>query len=311
MTMAYRIKRKESVRKAVRRLGCERIRHAIDGLRGNDLPEAIHGARKDIKKIRAVLRLVRAQIPKSEFRQHIRILRKAAARLSAPRDADVKAEALRKLAWHFKRELAPRTLRLFQPQLRARSEATLKEFRRRQGVAAVVKLLDRDYRLLRRLEVKGSGWNSLAPGVKDCHREGRRAYLLARAEPSPEKFHDWRKCAKDLWYYMRLLRRAAPEEMEAITTELETLGQHLGDDHDLAVLAAELEELCPGHKWHREFEALNRVIKIRQGELRAAALSLGARFYSEKPSAFCARIAGYWKIWRKSKNPAVREGKAA
>lgn len=109
--MAYRFKRKESVAKAVRRLGRERIEHTLDGLKDLDRAEAIHGARKEIKKVRAVLRLVRTRIAKKEFRGQAKRLRDAAALLAAPRDAYIKAQTLRDLTRHFKGQPAPGALR--------------------------------------------------------------------------------------------------------------------------------------------------------------------------------------------------------
>lgn len=92
-----------------------------------------------------------------------------------------------------------------------------------------------------------------------------------------------------------------PEQLDAIASELGTLGDNLGDDHDLAVLRQDLEQWSPGDRHSRELETLNGLIEERQRELRAAALALGARFYAEKPSMFCSRLAGYWQTWRREK----------
>ena len=51
----------------------------------------------------------------------------------------------------------------------------------------------------------------------------------------------------------------------------------------------------------RELETLNALIEQRQDDLRAAALALGARFFSGKPAAFRDGLAGYWKTWRHEK----------
>lgn len=48
-----------------------------------------------------------------------------------------------------------------------------------------------------------------------------------------------------------------------------------------------------------ELEVFCGLIEQRQRELRRVAMALGARFYAEKPSAFCQRLANYWKIWRR------------
>src|SRR5436190_5187254 len=100
--MAFCFKRRESVVKAVRRLGRERIEHALECLKECDHTEAIHCARQDIKKVRAVLRLVRTAIPKKAYCCVRDPLRDAANQLAAPRDAYVKTQTLRNLAQHFK-----------------------------------------------------------------------------------------------------------------------------------------------------------------------------------------------------------------
>jgi CHAD domain-containing protein len=130
-------------------------------------------------------------------------------------------------------------------------------------------------------------------------------------DPAPENFHEWRKGAKDLWYQVTLLRPLWPEQMDATARELEALGEHLGDDHDLAMLRQAVEEKCVGDGHRRELEILNGLIDERQHELRAGALALGARFYTEKPRAFCDRLAGYWRIWRREKKRVMEAAETA
>lgn len=154
--------------------------------------------------------------------------------------------------------------------------------------------------------MSGAGWKALGRGVKTAYRQGRRAYQTVLEDPSPENFHEWRKRAKDLWYHVRLLQPVWPEQMDAMAGELDTLGECLGDDHDLAVLRQDLQVRSIGDGYAREMETLNALIEERQRELRTAALTMGARFYAEKPSIFCNRLAGYWKIWRRQKSPLTQ-----
>src|SRR5436309_5627109 len=93
--MAFCFKRKESVCKEVRRLGRERIEKSLECLKECTDAEAIHGVRKDMKKLRALLKLVKSELPKKAYRRQVKLLRKAAQHLSATRDAYVKATALK------------------------------------------------------------------------------------------------------------------------------------------------------------------------------------------------------------------------
>jgi hypothetical protein len=57
--MPFRFKKRESVAKAVRRLCCERLDDALETLEKGAKFEAVHGVRKEIKKLRAVLNIRR------------------------------------------------------------------------------------------------------------------------------------------------------------------------------------------------------------------------------------------------------------
>src|SRR6185436_13941367 len=116
--MPFCFKKKESVAKAVRRLGCERVESALKCLKDCEHAEAIHGARKDIKRVRAVLRLVRTEISKKEYGRVIGLLREAANHLAPTRDAYVRVRTLKNLRRHFKGQLAPGALRHVRAELR-------------------------------------------------------------------------------------------------------------------------------------------------------------------------------------------------
>src|SRR5262245_42922533 len=116
--MAFCFKRKESVTKGIARLACERIENALDCVKDFEKPDAIHGARKEIKKAKAVLRLARASISKKEYRRAAKRLRKASRFLAPMRDAEVKATTLRQVTRRFKGQLAPGPFRAARVELR-------------------------------------------------------------------------------------------------------------------------------------------------------------------------------------------------
>jgi CHAD domain-containing protein len=303
--MAFCFKKKESISKAIRRLSRERLEHALECLKDCEHAKAIHCARKDIKKVRAVLRLVRTGIAKKKFYRLTKLLREAATRLAAPRDAYIKAKTLRDLARHFKGQLTPGAVRHVRAELRTHLDEEMKRFGKEKTSRAVERILLRVAKELERLDASGKGWKALSPGVKRTYTQGQRAYQTVLKDSSPENFHEWRKRAKDLWYQVTLLHPVWPEQMDATASELETLGEYLGDDHDLVVLQQAVEEHCADSN-ARELEILNGMIEQRHREFCTAALALGARFYAEKSSMFCKRMAVYWRTWRREKKAIAR-----
>ena len=84
--------------KGVRRIGHEQIGAALGRLRKRSRPSDIHYVRKEIKKLRALLRLVRENINSDDYHKGAKALRKAADRLAGTRDARVMWRAFEKLA---------------------------------------------------------------------------------------------------------------------------------------------------------------------------------------------------------------------
>src|SRR5262245_51193391 len=208
--MAFCFKKKESVAKAIQRLARERIEHALECLKECDRAEAIHCARKDIKKVRAVLRLVRTGIAKKTFCRITVLLKEAADQLAAPRDAYVKARTLRDLPRRFKDQLAPGALQHIRAELRQACHEEMQRFANSKAAPSVERILSRVAKKLDCVGVRGKGWKALCLGVKTAYSDGQHTYQTARNEPSPGNFHEWRKRAKDLWYQVTLLRRVWP-----------------------------------------------------------------------------------------------------
>jgi CHAD domain-containing protein len=303
--MAFCFKRRESVAKAIRRLGRERTQEALNCVKDCRQAEAIHCVRKDIKKTRAVLKLVRADLPTKAYRRQTKLLREAAHHLAPTRDAYVITKALKDLTAHFKGQLAPGALRHIRMPLQNALQEETKRFAKQKTARSVKRLLRRTAKEFDHLAVDRKGWKAIGAGVNASYREGRRAYQAALEDSKPENLHEWRTRAKELWYQVGLLRRIWPEQMDATAEELEALGEFLGDDHDLFMLQQAIGERRAGDSHVRELEILRGLIDERQRELRAEAMALGARFYTEKPSAFCNRLAGYWRIWRRKKKSSA------
>src|SRR6266566_5126882 len=106
--MSAQFKRKESATCAVRRIHRQIAEDALKCLKQRRQLNAIHGARKDIKKSRALLRLVRSEMDNDDYRNTVRSLRDAAKWMAGARDAHVRLQAFEKIAGHFKSALRPR-----------------------------------------------------------------------------------------------------------------------------------------------------------------------------------------------------------
>ena len=110
--MAYRLQPGESVREGLRRIAREELSSAAAGLRqatARTRDDAIHEARKSVKKVRAILRLMRGELGDTYAIENRR-LRDVARRLSVYRDGTVMIETLDQLGEHHKDDRSTRCL---------------------------------------------------------------------------------------------------------------------------------------------------------------------------------------------------------
>jgi CHAD domain-containing protein len=292
--MAFHLKRKETVEAAVQRIAGERIACALEALEARDRTTGIHEVRKEIKKLRALLRLVRPGLGRKVYGRETQTLRQAANLLAGVRDAHVTLKAFSDLNAHFRAQLHGQSFTEAKRILERRCRAAAAQYEQQAAARSVAKALRDTRRGLRKVRLRANGWGSICPGVNWSYRRGRSGEACAVEATSAENLHAWRKRVKDLWYQTLLLRQVRPRQMCALAKELKELSDLLGDDHDLGLLKTVLAE---SHVDGREGEALGKLIAQRQEELRAAALVRGARFYAEKPAEFCTRLGRYWKVW--------------
>src|SRR5579862_9144980 len=120
--MPYRLDSRESVEQGLRRCARDQLDSAIadltEGVR-EDPVEAVHSARKALKKERSLLRLFRGALEPAERQRENDALRHAARLLSAARDAEVTIQALDELSDRFAGQVPQRTFTTIRKQLTA------------------------------------------------------------------------------------------------------------------------------------------------------------------------------------------------
>ena len=179
--MAFDLRQDESVRHGLRRLVRRELRSAVDHLRHPrpSREEAIHQARRSVKKGRAVLTIFeedgREGLGKSRKR-----LRDVGRSLAQLRDADVKLETFDRLRRHAPLHLPGRTLSLIRRQLASDRQTLARTF-------DLKRTLEDAADELMAIRRKAAGWRSehkqlksVLAGVNAARRRGRLAMRRAQ-----------------------------------------------------------------------------------------------------------------------------------
>jgi CHAD domain-containing protein len=301
--VAYRFERDESVARAVPRIARAQGKNALEALSKRQAAhDQVHEARTAVKKLRGLLRLVKATLG-DRFDRENRRLRDLGDSLTQLRDAEVLLKTFDQLFEHFDEQLGP-PLRRMHMRLATRLRGVQARMdlpeRLQEAAAAFRKVRKRAKKWIPRTGGKpAGGWKALASGLQDTYRWGRRAMAAAYASGAAEDFHEWRKAVKYHGYHMRLLADLWPEELNGRLDVLEHLGELLGQDHDLTIFAETLQKEPDCFDNPRDNDVMLGLIAQRQQALRAMARPLGRRLFAEPPGRFCRRLHAYWRIWRK------------
>lgn len=300
---AYRLLPREPVAPGIRRVLTAQVDDALGQLRGeagSEPAEAIHQARKDIKKIRSALRLVRRGLGDDVWQRENDHYRAVAQGMSGHRDAEILVQALDGLAERYGTS-AESHLDALRDQLADRNQAAHDDGSIERAMTESAAGLAAGRSRLEGLKLEGDGWELIGPGLHRTYRRGRKRLRAVTEEASVANLHDLRKRVKDLWYQMRLIRDADRHMLGSLADHAHDLSDHLGDDHDLALLRETAQARTaafsePAHRRHLLAE-----IDQRRGELQFAAMSLAERIYEEKPKRFTRRLEKRWESWRDRK----------
>lgn len=290
--MAFRFRLAETFEEGCQRIAREQIERAQAQLKGPDDPViAVHETRKSLKRLRALLRLIRPALGVSAFHHENAQLREIARILSSARDRHVLLETVAKLeaAAGFPKKCLGQAVREALTATNGEQSPIFEGAALRQAQARLTEAKRR----LARLRLSGHGFEVVGPGLEASYRRARRAFRSAYVELTDETFHEWRKGAQQHWRHMLLLTRAWPASLAARASEARSLSQILGDDHDLAMLIAFVRSDA-GARLGEDAATIENLARRRQQELREIAHPKGLRLFAESPNALHHSIAAAW-----------------
>jgi CHAD domain-containing protein len=261
----------------------------------------VHAARKKMKRLRGILRLVRDDIGYRAYREENVMLRNTARTLSGVRDAWVLVDTLRSLRNQYADLLDEATFATPEAWLMSRHLERHQRVTGQVVTDAIVNLGTARARFAA-FPIESlvrNDFSALGAGIKRVYQRGHRGFDKARDTRNVHDLHEWRKRVKYLRYQMEALAPMYPTLIGSTAKSLDDLGELLGDDHDLAVLADTILEHPESCRDDRERWMLIALIHERRSNLQARAMGIGSALYVEAPEAFVDRIGAYWAAGRR------------
>ena len=176
-----------------------------------DRVEAVHDARKSIKRIRTVLRLARSQIGERRYRNENDALRSVSEHLASLRDATAMPTVLEGLLDRRRDDVDADEIARLRSRVAARGEAAQGDAAETSVAAALT--------ALRAVRARVDDWpltreeaplKPILDGFQRAYTRAQKGYRRAHDHPTTEALHESRKRVKDVRYGAELLRDADP-----------------------------------------------------------------------------------------------------
>jgi CHAD domain-containing protein len=290
----------EPLPEALRRIALGQLEIAIELLGGESGggredgrvfdKEAIHDTRKALKRLRALVRLLRAELGENQYKREHAILRDAARRLAGARDAEVMVGTLDALLERHPRKLARR-----RPLIELRKQLVAERAAAERATLGASTTRGEVLRELSGLRARAEQWQlPERPGIALVERDLQRIYRDGRERKrrvnggGAHAAHAWRKRVKDLRYAAEILGQ------RQLARRADRLAELLGEEHDLVVLASLLPPAgrapFKGKRGKRARKAILERIAHRRRRLRKRALREGERVYRRRPKKFTRHV---------------------
>ncbi|MBA3463304.1 MAG: CHAD domain-containing protein [Deltaproteobacteria bacterium] len=244
--------------------------------------EAVHGARKGLRRARAVLELLEGALPKSERRAVGKALQEARRALSVSRDHAVAPQTLAGLPLGDEdRATAKRVLDNAAEALPAVQE--IKQLLAESAARAAAQGEALEAALPAEIT-----FETLLDGIRGVYSEARHAHGASKR--SKQWFHTWRRRSKELAYQLDIVCAHAGPRVHAIHSELEGLTDTLGPAVDLVMVREYVTTFSQG-VGADELANLKCAIDAQLDDLMKATRKAGRDTFEQKPKKFAKRIA--------------------
>jgi CHAD domain-containing protein len=283
----YVFRKSEGVTKAARRVARELLDDTTKLIRNPkiSLDVRTHEARKAIKKLRGMLRLVESSSMRGRADRKLdKDLRDVARKLAPFRDSDVMRAALQVAAKGSHGLLDARTAAAIHGCVTDHRpvEASTQAVSLALYATDVISLGDKiasskiHTRTLAALEKSY---------LKTCNtaQDLMRAVMTGKA--SEEDFHEWRKFVKYHFYHTRLLAGIYGKQARKRAKDANMLEEILGQHHDLAVLAERIKARRRQAKKFCDVDKLLRYLAKRQKEMERTAMTLGRKLFPKSATS--------------------------
>jgi CHAD domain len=260
-------------------------------------PAEVHRARRRIKSLRALMRMIRVAVGDDAFHKGNDALRQAGHALASARRIGAMVESAEKLKAD---GLDRGDLAVVKDIVRAASRIATQG-----GSPELFDQAASDARgHIAGLRGAADGWHLpqcempvFVEGMTRVYARARRLVDKGLASADPAILHEARKSVIHLRYQLDMLEPIWPALIAAWVKELQRLREVLGDFNDLCEMESLMNDPASPLSKVKNRSAALRLVRHRRDALLARGRPLARRLFAEPPPSFATRMTAMWESW--------------
>lgn len=295
----YAIDNQEELKEGVTRVLKEQFEY-IEHLTAipDDIDTSVHEIRKAIKRIRAILRLVRWDIGEELYQAENMHFRDLARQLSQLRDYHV---IITYLADNFEaKELKipeDKFISLVN-HLNIQKEAELKRIIDSQTLESIREQMQVSINEISKYPFDYLGPHTIRQGVSNAYAQCLKKISDAQLKLDDNQLHLLRKRVKYLLNQMILIQEVWPDFFKTYSTSLKRASDLLGDDHNISETIILISQLPDSVISENDRNNLIDSFNSERDHLHREIWPLLGKLFTEDTQSFVKRITSYWLISR-------------
>jgi CHAD domain-containing protein len=293
--VGYRLEPGQPVAHEVRRIAARQLKLAIEGLTATgtgDHDDSVHTARRHIKKVRALSRLVRPALG-PHYRAVNRRLRIVSQLLAPIADGQATVATLSRVTESDGSDLPADVAAKVRAMLIQRESMAYEDAALNDAFDAAAGLLRAERDAVSEWRLRKTDFRAIADGLERTARATRRAMARANASSRSKDYHRWRQRVKDQWLQMRLLEGRCGDGLALDERRFETLDGYLGECHNCAILRAVVTTDSTLNR--SDAARCLRAVRRYERELRRSARQFGKAIYHETSRDYVRRVRRLWR----------------
>ncbi len=289
----------EEVSSASKRILNEQYDFIINSCKNTeDLDRSVHDIRKSSKRIRAVLRLLKPDLPPEVYRRETSFLKETSRKFATARNFHVFEEEFKNITSAGILKLSPDAENAIKQHLKEKKKEAFDLLIGLNMFTLIMRKTEEAKERINELDYSSLGPHTVYKGIGKTFAWGQKQMMHSQQFPTDENLHEMRKRIKTLMYLVRLIKDVSPDFFNGYYKGLKSASLALGDDHNMAELTdyidAMNDELVPVE----EKQKIEVYISSQRQQIQLEVWPEIAKLYTGQAAEFSKRVKAYWLLGR-------------